>query len=166
MAYSTYIQKHDMRAYEGFLFFWSHADALQISYKYFCDITGIPQIRVLERTDQTRGVRKLNYFASVVSKLSAFSTDIDYGKHDLIWILLYCNTERFASYLTAREQLLGLARENPNWQNSLVVEGIVQSTQYSEPQSVLEFKLGSAEKNTSQQVKSFAQILAERKQQF
>ena len=155
-----------MRAYEGFLFFWTNADALQISYKYFCDITGIPQVRVLERIDQTRGVRKLPYFAAVVSKLSAFSADIDYGKHDLIWILLYCNTERFESYLIAREQLLGLARENPNWQNSLVVGGIVQSTQYSEPQSVLEFRLGSAEKNTSQQVKSFAQILAERKQQF
>ena len=166
MAYTTYIQKHDMRAYEGFLFYWSRAETLQISYKYFCDITGIPQVRVLERTDQTRGVRKLSFFASVVSKLSAFSPDIDYGKHDLIWVLLYCNTERFESYLIAREELLGLARGNPNWQNSLVAEGKVQSTQFLEQQSGQESKLGSAGQNMSQPVKSFAEILAERKLQF
>ena len=166
MSYSTYIQKRDMRAYEGFLFFWARSENLQISYRHFCDITGIPEVKVLEKVEATKVARKLSYYASVVAKLATFSSDIDYGKHDQLWILLYCNTQRFESYLTAREELLGLVRENPNWQNSLVVEGKVQSTQFSGQQSEQESKLGSADQNMSQPVKSFAEILAERKLQF
>ena len=163
---STLLQRQDMRAYEGFLFYWSRSETIPISYKYLCDILGIPQVRVLERSALTQSVRKLTFFVDVVAKLAAYSRDIDHGKHDLIWILLYCNTEKFASYLTVREELLGLVRENRNWLNSLVDAGKILSTQYSEQFSVPEFKLGSAVQNTSPQRKSFAEVLAARKLQF
>lgn len=161
------IQRPDLRMYEGFLYYWQHGESLGISYKYYRDILGIPELRQVPRTNETAEVRGLSYFGALISGLAAFSNELTHSKHDLIWTLLYCNSRKFAIYLTHREELLRLVRENPNWLNSWMATEKILSTQYSEPLSQLGFKLGTETQPGFQQNnrKTMAEILAEKKLQ-
>ena len=157
-------RKPDILAYEYFLFYWVHAEELEVSYKAFRDLFGVFEIPLEMQTKKSSA----GAYAELLQTLHSKYPDVKLTaeRNDLIWNLLYCDMQKFVSYLTLRAELLKVARENTNWQSCLVADGKIQSIQLLGQLWAPESKPGSAQTTIFQPPKSLASVWAERKLQF